>query len=454
MAWSGPSTSNHHHSTIMTQITTTTTTQTQPLGPALNADQSAALDKIMAWLDAPVSDSFFVLKGYAGTGKTFTVKELVRRFKGRIVFTAPTNKATKVLRATLKSDNYTPECRTIYSLLGLKMEANGELKELKAPEDPIDLSQFRLVVVDEGSMLNRQVLGHIGDALDQFRGLRVLFMGDAAQLPPVGEEESPIWKFPNVATLSKVMRHDNQILTLATRIRNIVDHPAPSLTLATDCDEHGGVFKLDKGNFLKLISRHAEEGNLTSGHTKIIAWRNVTVDQYNKRARIAIFGQEEATRSLWLPNDRLIFTSPVKDFNDDIVATTDDEGLVERVIEEYHPIHSSVKCYRITVQIDQGPLVVAYAVHPQGQHEYSRIVDELAADAKRNGRKWADFWLFKESFHDCRHAYAITAHRSQGSTYTTALVDYQDILVNRTRREAFRCLYVACTRPTTNLVLA
>lgn len=420
----------------------------------LNSDQSAALDAIMQWLDAPISDPFFVLKGYAGTGKTFTVKELVRRFKGRIVFTAPTNKATKVLRATLKSPQYSPECRTIYSLLGLRMEANGELKELKAPEDPIDLSQFRLVVVDEGSMLNKQVLGHIQECLQAFKHLRVLFMGDAAQLPPVGEVESPIWSFPQVATLSKVMRHDNQILTLATAIRKIVDHPAPSLRIESDNSDGQGVYKLSKAMFMGAIGQQAESGALTSGQAKVISWRNVKVDEYNKLARTHIFGFEESRRSLWLPNDRLIFTSPVKDFNDEIVATTDDEGLVERVVEEYHPIHGSVKCYRITVQIDQGPLVVAYAVHPAGQHEYSRIVDELATTARTVPRKWKDFWLFKESFHDCRHAYAITAHRSQGSTYATALVDYQDILLNRNRKEAFRCLYVACTRPSTSLMLA
>ena len=68
--------------------------------------------------------------------------------------------------------------------------------------------------------------------------------------------------------------------------------------------------------------------------------------------------------------------------------------------------------------------------------------------------KWKDFWLFKEAFHSVRHAYAITAHRSQGSTYTTVLGDYKDVLVNRTRHEALRCFYVMCTRPTTSLVLA
>lgn len=420
----------------------------------LNADQLLALGQIMRWLDDPLGSPYFVLKGYAGTGKTFTVKELVKQFKGRIVFTAPTNKATKVLRSTLTTDQYKPECRTIYSLLGLRLEPSGEVRELKVPEDPIDLSEFRLVVVDEGSMLNKQVMGHIDNALSGFKGLRVLFMGDAAQLPPVKERESPIWKLPNFATLSKVMRHDNQILQLATAIRKIVDHPAPSLKLESNFDERGGVWKISKANFLGRIHSEANLGYLTSGESKIIAWRNATVDQYNRVARIHIFTHPEATKNFWLPGDRLIFTAPAKDFNDEIVATTDDEGLVEKVITEYHPIHGSVKCFRITVQIENGPIVVAYAVHPEGHHEYSRIIEDLATTARSTPRKWADFWLFKESFHEVRHAYAVTAHRSQGSTYTTALVDYQDILLNRERREAFRCLYVACTRPTTNLVLA
>lgn len=419
----------------------------------LNEDQTAALDRILEWLANPLGESFFVLKGSAGTGKTFTVKELVRQFKGRIVFTAPTNKATKVLRATLKTPQYNPECRTIYSLLGLRLEPNGEIKELKVPDDPIDLSEFRLVVVDEGSMLNKAVLQEIQAALNTFKHLRVLFMGDAAQLPPVGEVRSPIWDLPKIAALNKVMRHDNQILALATKIRGVVDSPTPNLTLATDNDGKQGVWKIDKNTFRALIASEAVKGRLTSGKTKIIAWRNATVDTYNALARMAIFSSE-AVKSRWLPGDRLIFTEPVKDFNDEIIATTDDEGLVERVQVEYHPIHGTVKCFRVTVQIDDGPLVVAYAVHPEGQVEFTQQTETLSAIARSNPRKWKDFWAFKESFHACRHAYAVTAHRSQGSTYETAMVDYQDILLNRTRHEAFRCLYVACTRPTTKLVLA
>ena len=68
--------------------------------------------------------------------------------------------------------------------------------------------------------------------------------------------------------------------------------------------------------------------------------------------------------------------------------------------------------------------------------------------------KQETFWALKELFHDVKYAYAITAHRAQGSTYENVYVDYQDILMNRERREAFQCLYVACSRPTTKLILA
>ena len=92
----------------------------------LNAEQSAALEAIENWLSG--SSSFFVLSGGAGTGKTFCIRELVNRVKGRFIFTAPTNKATRALRESVTSKEYHPETRTIYSLLGLRLEPNGEVK--------------------------------------------------------------------------------------------------------------------------------------------------------------------------------------------------------------------------------------------------------------------------------------------------------------------------------------
>ena len=93
-------------------------------------------------------------------------------------------------------------------------------------------------------------------------------------------------------------------------------------------------------------------------------------------------------------------------------------------------------------------------LHPDSQKTFDEACQDLAHKAKANPRLWKNFWELKELFHDVKYAYAITAHRAQGSTYHTVFVDYVDILYNRNRKEAFQCLYVACSRPTTRLYLA
>ena len=95
---------------------------------ALNEQQATAVDAVMSWLTDKEADPFFLLAAVPAREKTFTMQEIVRRVRGRVVFTAPTNKATRVLRLTLTQDDYRPGCKTIYSLLGLTMAANGEVK--------------------------------------------------------------------------------------------------------------------------------------------------------------------------------------------------------------------------------------------------------------------------------------------------------------------------------------
>jgi exodeoxyribonuclease-5 len=413
----------------------------------LNSEQATALVAIGGFLSG--DDNFFVLSGSAGTGKTFCIRELTNLTKGRFIFTAPTNKATKVLRESVTQDDYKPECRTIYSLLGLRLEASGEIKELKAPEDPIDLSQYRAVIVDEGSMVNAQLFEHIQGAADKFK-IKFLFLGDPAQLPPVGEAASPIWAISVGSKLTKVMRHDNQILELATRLRAQVDRVAPTIKLAASNDGEQGIWKLEGMAFMQRILATAPDF-AQPNQSKVIAWRNVEVDKFNKAIRNAIFDYPTLP---WLVGDRVLFAGPARDLDDEPMASTDDEGEVTRVDEEWHAVHGSFKIYRIAITLDDNRPVIARVLHPDSFADYQRKLDDLSAIARSNSRKWRDFWDFKDAFHQLKYAYAITAHRAQGSTYDTAFVYWQDILLNRNRQEAYRCLYVACTRPSRCLILS
>lgn len=420
----------------------------------LNPEQSDALGRMLTWMLQPASSHpFFLLEGYAGTGKTFLTRAFADAVKGRGVFTAPTNKATKVLRVSLTDEQFKPQCSTVFSLLGLKLEANGEVKELSTPEEPIDLSMMKYVVVDEGSMVNTVLFKEIAKA-QAVHNLKFLFLGDSAQLPPVGEAASPIWKLRgdplSYAKLETVMRHDNQILKLATSLRKIVDHPAPRFTIASDNAGGEGVWRLDEGSFEARIRDAARQGRFSNGDdAKAIAWRNVTVDRLNALIRRELYA--EAPR--FVEGDRVIFTGPAKDLEDETIASTDDEGRVDRALIDTHPLYAEFKVWRLSITLDTNKLVVARVLHEDSQAEYDRRVERLAAEAKADRKRWRHFWDFKDAFHGIRHAYAITAHRSQGSTYNAVFVDWHDIMMNRSKNEGLRCLYVACTRPKRELYL-
>ena len=415
----------------------------------LNDQQVIAIQQLVSFIQDPNPPApFFVLAGYAGTGKTFCMREVVAQAqRGHTVFkfTAPTNKAAKVLREIVG------EASTIYALLGLTVTTKGELKEVTAGKK-VNLSDIDVVVVDEGSMVNRILLQYILAAAEKF-GTKFIFLGDPAQLPPVGEPESPIWGLGTNAALTKVMRHENQVLDLVTSIRDVVNHPAPCINIKSDHDEVGGVWKFAKATFRESIYKAAINGQFADGAvSKVIAWRNVRVGEYNALIRNAIYGAE-AQQQLYLPGERVVAGGPCAR-GDEPLMNTDEEAIVEGVVDCQHPMEPKYKAIELKATTEGGKLVRLLCLHPASMAQYQHDCELLAADARAKPQLWPKFWRLKELFHDIRYAYAITAHRSQGSTYEDTWVDYGDILLNRNRREAFQCLYVACSRPTTRLYLS
>lgn len=421
------------------------------LAHPLNKDQATAVDEMVEFLQVSDDAYFFLLEGPAGTGKTYCVKALINRIKGRLVFTAPTNKATKVLRESIQSPDYKPDCRTIYSLLGLKLETNGEIKELSVPEDPLDLSRFLAVVVDEASMVSKVLMKYIKEAA-LTQKVKFIFMGDRYQLPPVGEDLATCWDIPRKAVLSQVMRFDNQLLTLATEIRTRMGHIVPTIKLVSDNDGAEGVWSIPANDWEARIRAAAARGEFSEPNkAKAMAWRNATVNRLNTMIRDVIF---DHTDQHWVVGDRIVMLAPANDFENEKIASTDDEGTVERVTTAYHPHYGQFKCYVIDVCFDDNERASIWLLHESAQLEFTKETERRAAEARANPRMWKNFWAFKDAFHTARHAYALTVHRAQGSTYETAYVDYRDILINRNRIEAFKCFYVAATRARKRLFLA
>lgn len=417
-----------------------------------NQEQQAAVESMMRFLDS--KEQYFLLSGSAGTGKTFCIQYLIECLpKLKVILTAPTNKATKVLKTTLTRDGYFPLCKTTYSLLGLQLAPTGEIKELRVSERRKDLTEYKVIIVDEASMISMKLWEHIQQASDEFR-LKFIFMGDRSQLPPVKEAFSPIWEYiTSKADLTQVMRFDNQILTLATRIRAEVDKMLPSIKLLNDNDEIEGVWYDSSTAFVNKMRTLARAGEFNNPErlVKAIAWRNAVVKDMNLLIRGQIF--DNSKDSVWLAGDRIILTAPANGLEGEQIACTDEEGTIERVSVAQHPTQGDYKCWCLEVIGDNNKQLQLWVLHESEERKYQNQLANMALEARAIPRKWKDYWEFADTFHKIQYGYAITAHRAQGSTYHTAFVDWRDILSNRNRNEGFRCFYVAATRPKKKLIL-
>ncbi len=405
----------------------------------LNKDQQQLMDKWREFISTKSDQQYFLLSGQAGVGKTTCVKHFLREIQSsgmKIAVTTPTNKSLKVIREAVRDVPVT--FKTIYSLLNLRLEPSGEVKELREVEGSEDASAYDLIWIDEGSMLAQNVIQILEKKL-AFSGTKVIILGDKEQLPPVKDDISPIWKrYPVDFELTKVERHDNAILSFVQSIRA---NPDPVF-------ESPGkeVHILDEDAFEEKIIAAARAGKFHDGTAKAIAWRNATVDILN-----TIIRNEYAptkSKAPFVPKDRIVVMSPIPHdiANLPSLANTDDEGVVLNVTVDRHPKFPIYKIWNIDLEMEDGDRIVARVIHPHSEDELQDKLSELA-----NSKKWYDFWQLKDAFHSIKHAYAVTSHRSQGSTFKEVFVDAGDILINKDVDTRTKCLYVGCSRASVEL---
>ena len=198
----------------------------------LNNDQTTLILELSKFWNDP-NRQYFVLSGQAGVGKTTCMRFFKDHLKGvepgiNICMSAPTNKATAVLSDSVSDPDLT--YKTIYSILGLRMQANGEFKELTDSGEE-RISDFDLVIVDEASMINTNLIEYIKKK-NHLSDTKIVFIGDREQLPPVGETVSPIWTMFKIDyELTEVMRHQNSILEFVQHIRG---NPKPKFVSPGD----------------------------------------------------------------------------------------------------------------------------------------------------------------------------------------------------------------------------
>ncbi|WP_158282347.1 AAA family ATPase [Azospirillum sp. TSO5] len=426
----------------------------------LSSEQEEALRIIQETIDGAMAISRLyggaeiVLQGFAGTGKTFSVQELVlRNPRIPIVLTAPTNKAVKVLVQKNRAAGLDTPCMTIYKLLGVKPGNSDEKRSLK--KDGRDSSQdFRIVIIDECSMLNSEMMTYIRRMLNRHI---VIYVGDPKQLPPVGEDLSVSFNTERRAVLSTIMRQrdENPIIALTADIRGMIDTGVidwDAFAPATGSDG-SGIYRAD-GNldawvldgFLSQTFRDDNDA------FRYLAWTNNTVANVNKMVRAAVYGENAPP---FVEGERLLFRRPVMQVQAGrpvTVFSTDEEAVVQRVEATTGP--RGVPVWALDMKNDEDVRGEVLVVREDGRDFYNALEYELKNAARADRSNWPAYFLFTEQFSEVQSVYAMTVHRSQGSTFGTVFVDLPDISKNRGRpQEMAKLLYVAASRPSRFLVI-
>jgi len=406
---------------------------------------------------------YFVLSGYAGTGKSFLVKELVRIVgveyrllrmikpnlrKPEFLFTATTNKAAAVLEEL--AGGQLGEAMTIHSCLALTLRtdfSSGQKYLVPGKRRPQRLDN-KILVIDEASMINKQLLGYIGKYTKNAANCKVVFVGDPYQLPPVNEDVCPIFSNNTMQLhmLTDIQRQaaDSPIISYAHKFREVLDNPKQNWPKVPECED---IIQYNEplpfiNKCLSTFKQAHEEG--IAHMVKYLAWTNRDVIAAGRKIREHLgykgsFAIGETLKS----NSPILGTDVTNESLWKIADYTDLEKTVlyTPTIAEGHKIQ--IPCKRLHLHpVDNSRAHPETVLQPENWQEVnSKVISKLKRD-----KCWQLIYAIQENLADLRTIYSQTVHKSQGSTYHEVFINVLDIDANSNWESIARLMYVAITR--------
>jgi energy-coupling factor transporter ATP-binding protein EcfA2 len=433
-----------------------------PIDPNLTTDQAEALRKVEA---ACKPGESYLLTGHAGSGKTYLMQRLTLNMQAksrRVILTAPTHKAVAVLARKLAEADITGvPCRTIHSVLSLTPKPNTD-RMVFARDGDAEPVLADVVVIDECSMVSADLYRHIQRHLpDAF----VLFVGDPAQLPPVGEVASETFAIENRSHLTTIVRQaaGNPILSAASIIRASQGGPADlSWCVPSSNGDKQGIFLPAEAaqRWMKKAFTSAEfEADPDS--FRYLAWTNARVHQVNERIRRWRYGDDIPTP--FMPGESALFRAPVI-VDDAVVFTNNQEAKVLEIerstfrhkLEEANGLAkwtATIPTWLIRLRDTDGEEKTVQMAADEG--EFQKVISRIRDEAAVSRIRWMHLHEFQQSVAKLQSIYSLTVHTAQGGTFGSVFLDLPDI--RRRERtnllEAQQMMYVAVTRPSQRLVV-
>ncbi len=440
--------------------------------------QEEAFGCLEAFLTSNEGDECFVLKGYAGTGKTTIIAAIVEILPIiglKYILLAPTGRAAKVIA------NYSgKKAFTIHKKIYRKRNA-------LTPEMSFDVGQNNaddtLFIVDEASMISNETgdFGHFSLLYDLIKyvyngkNCRLMFVGDVAQLPPVGSLLSPaldeklLDEFFGLNLfhyeLTAVVRHekDSGILDNATRIRELIRNEKaefPKFSVKGFND----IYRMTGEKLAEGIQYAYDKYGIPN--TLVVCRSNKSANSYNQQIRNRILYREEELNGgdfvmvvrnnyYWLPPE----SSNAFIANGDIARIRKVRTIHEvygfrfaDVVLEFidYPEQVPLDCKLLldTLYMDTPNLAAKdnKRLFDAVMEDYQHISDKRLRSAEIKTNPYYNALQVKFSF-------AVTCHKAQGGQWDIVFVDQGYLTDEMVNQEFLRWLYTAATRATKELFL-
>ena len=442
-------------------------------------EQYEVLEKMSDFLFDRNSDSLFLLKGYAGTGKSSLIGAVVKtlnELKQKTVLLAPTGRAAKVFSSYSGQNAY-----TIHKQIYRQKEFSNEPKGFVLREN---LHKNTIFIVDEASMISNDGLdfsffgsGRLLDDLVYYvyssNGCRLVLLGDSAQLPPVSQPESPAldisvlqaydFKIYNM-TLTEVVRQEKTsgILTNATYLRKKMKtgntDVYPKLSV-----KHGTDVKIVAGeDFLETIQDSYHRDGLEE--TIVITRSNKTANRFNNAIRNRIlFREEELTSGDLLMVVKNNYHWAKEEESMEFIANGD---LLEILRVRRNQELYGFRFCDVTVRFPDYDTEMDIKILLETLHTDSPALPKELSDKLFNTilEDYADITVKSEKMKlmkanpyynvvQVKYAYAVTCHKAQGGQWKNVFIDLSYIPQEYIGIDFYRWLYTAFTRATERVFL-
>ncbi len=450
------------------------------LGYEPTGDQKLLFEKLADFVHSPENNKVFILKGYAGTGKTSSVSAVVKslkKLKIKSVLLAPTGRAAKVFSYYSGFPAY-----TIHKKIYRQKSASDGFGSFNLDRN---LHKDTLFIVDEASMINNtsydgsvfgsgRLLDDLIEYVYQGNNCRIIFVGDTAQLPPVGIDRSPALDAAELemydleveeVELTQVIRQAEQssILLNANYLRSLIAKNAYASNFPVFRLKGTDVEKIGGADLIELISDAYDKYG--QDEVIVINRSNKRANKYNEGIRNAVLYRESKLSPgdlLMIVKNNYFWAEKIKEIdflaNGDIV-----EVLRINAYQDLYDFHFADVTLRLIdyqdIEIDAKIIldtldIESAALSMDANKKLFNQVMEDYADVKLKRERIKK--IKEDPFFNAlqvKFSYAITCHKAQGGQWKVVFLDQGYITEEMINTDYLRWLYTAFTRPTEKLYL-